>query len=100
MISQFEYYTWHIVKLNCKIIFLTACLNLGITPKGLKPKFPIFAYPPSLRNDIQNFAEVTSVELTKLSIELYRNLSKEYGEKLNLLYSTMPKSLEIKQQVD
>jgi hypothetical protein len=87
LLSQFKYHSIKIVLLNCKIAFLTSCLSLGLTPKGLQPKFPIHGYPPQLRKDIILFANHTSIQLVNLTVQLYKNLAKEHSQHLQTIHS-------------
>lgn len=44
----------HVPYGTCSAVYVITCLSFGITPKGLKLKFPIHGVPPSVRVALQS----------------------------------------------
>lgn len=89
LLKLFKHHAYKIAAYNCHVWFISSCLQLGITPKGLQPKFPISGLPPSMHNQVKLLSSQTSVNLSYLVLNSYRSLQKEHSDKIYIIYSTI-----------
>jgi hypothetical protein len=97
-IKQMKNYAFTLAKINPHILFLEACLKLGLTPKGLTSKPPISGSPQYMWPKLIQLHQQLSFETTQSVLIAYKVRQSDLSIRLNavtqLLLNQYPNLIE------